>query len=1189
MQRSGEKAREAAELADYQLRRAHAPAKAAATVAQARLDSEEPRTQAQKQKRVAEVSAEIVTLVWSAGGYEMAEAVWESVTDRQSIRTLCHHFSALESESTSFISKDNKVKADILLNVRCFIEKLSSLGATASDRAAAHACISCLVKSTADTNDERTGRAYQRVLNITHRFFKKCQAARDVFLDGDNDHWVKLARGAYKNRLSEEWLANICAWLHSDDISYPDNDFKTTVKIKHGIDDSGRVLYEEHERRVISCSKAELLEKLTGFKVVRGRLTDIRLKTPPHKLWTEITKAYPKIIGSYRLLKRAWCKCFRRATASICVCTLCHQLRDMIRIYLACHRGWHTMYRAENDGHDCDCSDGLCHPAHFNVGTGRTDAETPYRHLLRSADGLVSGSMCPPVERPSLGMPDYDPITSQPTGTTTPFCIPPRPCFENECTDCGVNRIMHNMGLPVCGRTDGSICINVCKVDGDDTKFVVWNEFRTVVRTSSSTDADDDADYASTTSGGGTTTEFVPRRGTRLEFMSQLYTLANRVKPHRYQLKIIGRAHAFNNVTYVKDVALGKAERWAEHTALMSTDFAAVTSHDRSADSTCATKETHNTAVFVIRKDPRLVAAADVDDKYRHLMPCVKRAVMARKELDARIVKVKDELCALQTELEQLNVTFKAALKSSFDAVAVLRLLESGEIMQTLAVDMRDPEIAQAIDILEKVMPPVARPVVRAACRLVMRIADVRGVVADLEVESDELKDRASNASGITTSNLCAFVYTKEKGSAAVHNTALRTLVHLLNNHQAPDGFKGEIFVDGERVHGSCTDGPDLPPGLKDSESGIHLGDAVKRVVLSHDGCAAQYEGLRNYLGIQRFPVNTSLMGCECDLVDIREVSQHGKGPHDGFGSQPANAVRKATMKAQSAADGAATDGAQSYDTGLQAFVRAAAVHLKAPAVAALAADRGFNQDALAMNVYIHIYLPPSAVDHASVNAVKGYAGSSADHFRRPLFGDREKNLENTALITRELPCACPCCRKASATASSLHAFSRCAMVSEIGLPRHHELKSKGLDATAAEVATLRLDEFCKDYLTKVNARVLVRSADGNEDEPYYIGLVKSAHRKLTESATFSGQTFSKGAYVVEVTWCGLRETRSNGTRRYAKLQWLATIGVNQISRSGTKILAAEDVLTFNRKDHLYELTQTNHERLLNYGDITAV
>jgi hypothetical protein len=131
------------------------------------------------------------------------------------------------------------------------------------------------------------------------------------------------------------------------------------------------------------------------------------------------------------------------------------------------------------------------------------------------------------------------------------------------------------------------------------------------------------------------------------------------------------------------------------------------------------------------------------------------------------------------------------------------------------------------------------------------------------------------------------------------------------------------------------------------------------------------------------------------------------------------------------------------------------------------------------------------------------------------------------------------------------------------------------------------LEDFCNDHLKTLNTRLVVRTSKDNEDErPYYVALVKTPHRKLQKTEQVSGETYTKGTFVVEITWCQLDSRTASGTRHYIKLDWHQTLCANQISRAGTKILAKPSALPYTNQR--YVMSRDTHERLLQYGDITV-
>lgn len=1225
LKKSGEEGYQLARDADDAARRDHAPRKAEEIVNRARVQSAGPKSEAEANRRATEVAAEMEKLTWSVGGYKMAELVFRKYLARPSIRTIQTYLDALRDDSESFASKDEQAKAEIILNLRTLVEKFASDGATLADRQCVNGCIACLVRSAKSTNAKRTGRAYQRVLGITYRLFKKCQDMRAEVID-KNLHWEHRKKAPYRNRISDEYLAKIGDLLHTDEFSYVDNDHKGTARIYSGTTATGAIIYTDHAYRVQKYSRTRILELLTGFEVRNGAVSERKIGDA-HPVWLELIEVYGKVRGSFALLRRAWCKCFTKPQASICVCTLCYQLRDNIKTYKSLVTGWHARYRSDHDGADCDCSGGRCHPVAVDVYTGiqRDSDLSLYRRAFHSDDALLACTQCPPPDRGPLALPVLDPITQHATGEMKPLRIPPRACSELTCERCGVNRTFEASGLPKCTVTgpDGDTSLYACRLEASTTERMTWNVFATVNRRRGIDAVEDnvsdrvfdmmggqDPDYQPGSSKSGTTIEFIPRNGTRFQFFTEMFALADKVKAHNYLRNVHRRVQLLTNRDYTLGVAENTAAASAHGTILVSTDWAAVASTSRQADATCSTPETHNTAVYYVRSNPTMATAGNVAAAHRQFLPSVKRAGLERRKLEAQLAVVRASVARLEREALTLRRIMDCSELPRIEAAASPdewtslwglhqhdAFLKRGRIsIGSLDGGCHDDDdlreaVGQTEDAVIDRWDKCTADLERGRRDEWTRVAKLAALVT-----------RERSARWLTTTNLCVYVYTVEAGCAAIHNTAMLEITALLNTGMLRAGSKAEAFVNGKRVVNSNKSGPPLPANLSDADGPVDLGTGqVRRWVVNHDGCARQYEGLRNYVGLQQFSARTAVIfrdpesetGGAVDVADFRGPPQHGKGIHDGLGPLPAAAVRRRESVVASAdAAGAACEGVQGVGTGLQNFVRGAAAALMQPRHASDKAARGFNADANALNVYVHIFLPDVAIDHAAVNAEVGYEGSSTDFFRRPVFGGSGGNLEATRLIVRHMPCACRVCIVANGTARSVADFTACEMRGELPLPRLVRLRTKALDKSAAEVYTIRLQTFCEQNLKTKGAKVVVRrKGDSDDGEPYWIAFVRVPFWVAQQKETHEGETYSRNMRLVGITWAGLKSQLPGKPLVYEKLDWHAVISANYVAPKGTAILRGKNRMgnlgfEYNRRTKNWDLSTDVHERIVQFGDV---
>jgi len=193
LQRHGAASKEAivdVHLAAY---RNHAPLVAKKQFAAAWTSDAGTAAPSEKQRArvAAEAAKKMEQIVWSHGGVQFATQIVNKFLDLSSIKVL-QEFVAEQPSARDFVSKDARVKATILLNLKSFVEMLRGLGASDRDRGAVHAVITACVDAAKLMRHEKTGRAYERALGVTYRLLNKCAEEREKMND---DSLCRLLQG----------------------------------------------------------------------------------------------------------------------------------------------------------------------------------------------------------------------------------------------------------------------------------------------------------------------------------------------------------------------------------------------------------------------------------------------------------------------------------------------------------------------------------------------------------------------------------------------------------------------------------------------------------------------------------------------------------------------------------------------------------------------------------------------------------------------------------------------------------------------------------------------------------------------------------------------------------------------------------------------------------------------------------
>ena len=117
------------------------------------------------------------------------------------------------------------------------------------------------------------------------------------------------------------------------------------------------------------------------------------------------------------------------------------------------------------------------------------------------------------------------------------------------------------------------------------------------------------------------------------------------------------------------------------------------------------------------------------------------------------------------------------------------------------------------------------------------------------------------------------YCLSKAKASAAYNQTATSCIVSIIKYGKIPDDIHCEAFLERKRIPGGIrTEFPGLPEGLTEWTLLTPIFPEVKRWRRNRDGCAAQYQGKKAFMGWQTMRARHGL-----DFEDRQKIARHRK------------------------------------------------------------------------------------------------------------------------------------------------------------------------------------------------------------------------------------------------------------------------------------------------------------------------
>jgi hypothetical protein len=618
-------------------------------------------TQAQTDAEHA-LAAELEDVLWKYGGVTTAAAGLTLFLEKPSVQAL-QQFISTCPDSLTYASKDMRAQADIILNFRTFFEHFKSSTRTVADQAAVDCAVAALVSET-KAGTKGMGKAYRRLLGLSHRMLRRGIAVREEMMETETSHWKRKERAGKAGTLSMTGRELVSDILHGPEWSKPANDKPGEKTVVTGEDEDGRALYVKHTYRNLLFPIAETKQRLTGVDR-DGQPT----KDGPHEDWKQImaltaTEKNPRgMKGSCKLLRDIvkGC-CFVNEAPSICVCTLCYTLRRGFAT-------WHRFRNGKKGWHRTKCT------AACGVAGLCTDEMSLYRTFTGSLEGALAAMMCPPVRRPELEIDEYDPCTKSPTGKKVPFSIPPKKCHgvDGECKTCGWDNL--TKGFPInevsatvlsaesgtggkkrmgksSGAGAGAAAAAAVPRKGTEVRrtfkvqccpndvggfAVVLHAFRKVLRPPSGA-AETDAEWLPTGSTRGKEHRvWLPFQTSAGGAVHMIAGWTKEALAHSYALKMNRQVGKIKYDTFITKVCLGLGKEWALWAGLLTVDWTAALSHHHGAEATCEYASVSNAACAVLHVPDGMHTEASI----RAEAP--RKAKRLRKKLGEgfRMIKVK--------------------------------------------------------------------------------------------------------------------------------------------------------------------------------------------------------------------------------------------------------------------------------------------------------------------------------------------------------------------------------------------------------------------------------------------------------------------------------------------------------------------------------------------------------------------
>jgi hypothetical protein len=576
-----------------------------------------------------------------------------------------------EGEKLIYGSRNDKFIGLLLDSLRNFFKLFNTHqgNRTIEDQNAVDAALAALTDPQLRKEHGMTSRLH-KAIGVTYKQISRASQVREDLEDMDKAHWIRAGPRQYLNNLNgrlskkngsttricqsltflnlrTDALSILVEVMHSDFFSVIDNTNKEDHMISVGLTPEGKQLYDMHPTRMLLFTPDEKLEKLTG---VSRSMSDAPVKEP-HPAWIEFQKVAGRPMkGSRKLLKRATkCKCLGKFHVNFCSCPICTAFEENLKLYhwkrsdwykqaaerqtLATQSADHRHFRIEGSNasrpkpmYKCDmCENAIC--AERNL----------YRTMSSQPSTCMNILLCEKICIPQLSLPQLDingdekgekddlkiwkeeccsgshkirgsalASSSQSTtfvracGWDAKLASCPEFTLEVEDVVSGVNTIQKMRGCPVEMTSDP----------------MIWNAWVKVKRASKNESSEEnDGTYGD--NGVSTSDAWLPKRGTRMEFMFYLKQKFELYARHQWQVKFDRRARMREIFNYLVRPAIDSAAPIAlKDVCYLQSDFSSVLHSLREHDATCSFPESHNCDVVCATFSPRAVAIETMSDTH---------------------------------------------------------------------------------------------------------------------------------------------------------------------------------------------------------------------------------------------------------------------------------------------------------------------------------------------------------------------------------------------------------------------------------------------------------------------------------------------------------------------------------------------------------------------------------------------
>ena len=244
----------------------NAPKRARKLLAAAAANEKLPPTPRARTDYENQAARSVEEYLWTFGGVTLVTSILNRLIDRPATRTILAYSSSIPASTAAYLSKDERARKRIILNVRSFLKHICPpRKRTTEDQHVIDSVLAAMVTSEKSMKEDKMGRAFARVLHVTRHMINRATKVRDLNIsESPYTGWIRCKGKQYLNAVTDHDRALLTDHFHTDEVSVINNDVKGGTRQVIGVED-GKTLYDVHtNRQWVDSIRVSRFDSLTG-------------------------------------------------------------------------------------------------------------------------------------------------------------------------------------------------------------------------------------------------------------------------------------------------------------------------------------------------------------------------------------------------------------------------------------------------------------------------------------------------------------------------------------------------------------------------------------------------------------------------------------------------------------------------------------------------------------------------------------------------------------------------------------------------------------------------------------------------------------------------------------------------------------------------------------------------------------